>query len=237
MQKSVTIHYNLASMLSLGIVVLLTWGFYNTYLIFFPAFDNFVFAQHFHGIMMMVWMILLIVQPLLISTGRVQLHHIVGKSSFVIAPLLVVSIFLVSKMVYERTLATVSETEALAQVTLSLPGLVAFAVLYACAMINRKHPAAHMRFMIGTSLLMVGPGLGRALIIYYGWTLEQAVDFSDYLVIGIVVAMLLSDRIRKKPLQPNSIVLTVIVSWHLIWELKYTSACQAVMKQIVAIFF
>jgi len=36
---------------------------------FFPKFQGFRHEQHFHGIMMLVWMIFLIIQPLLIKAS------------------------------------------------------------------------------------------------------------------------------------------------------------------------
>lgn len=237
MQKSASVQYNLASLFFIGIMALLTWGFYNTYIIFFPSFENFVFAQHFHGIMMMTWMIFLILQPFLIRTGRAQIHRAIGKSSYVVAPLLVLSIFMVSNMTYHRSVATLPETEAIAQIALPIPNMLAFAVLYVCAIVNRKESTKHMRYMIGTSLLMIGPGLGRALIIYYGMSLEDAVNFTDYLVLGIAAALFLYDLVKRNPASPYAVVLAVLAIVHAAWMFKYSPVSQAIWGQFAKLFF
>src|ERR1044072_6974867 len=102
MQQTTTIPYGRISLFFVFILALITWGFYKTYLIFFPSFKGFSTVQHFHGAMMITWMAMLIIQPLLIGFNKISIHRIVGKLSFVVAPLLVVSIFLVTKMVYWR---------------------------------------------------------------------------------------------------------------------------------------
>src|SRR5258707_13705325 len=114
MERSLAIPYRGISLFSVVILAFVTWGFYKTYIIFFPSFTGFNNVQHFHGAMMMTWMIILITQPLLIRSGKVTIHRAIGKLSYVIAPLLVVSIFLVSRMVYQRPEPVLSHEEKIA---------------------------------------------------------------------------------------------------------------------------
>ena len=114
--------------------------------------------------MMLLWLMLLIVQPLLIKNKKYQVHRFIGKLSLIIAPLLILSIFLISKMVYHRVNATTSQQEALAAIVLGIPDMFAFILFYYLAIFNSRNRAIHMRYMIGTALLMIGPGLGRILI-------------------------------------------------------------------------
>src|SRR6185503_6466091 len=80
-------------------------------------------------------------------------------------PLLIVSIYLLSKMVYHRAISSsLPMPDVIAGMALSVPRLLAFAILYALAIINKRNTFNHMRYMIGTALLMIGPGLGRGLI-------------------------------------------------------------------------
>ncbi len=68
-------------------------GFYPTYLVKAPTFEGFKTAHHFHGLMALLWILLLIVQPLLIRLKKNALHKQVGKLSYVIMPLLMRSCF------------------------------------------------------------------------------------------------------------------------------------------------
>src|SRR5688572_32476679 len=125
--------YDRVSYLSIAIMMVLIWGFYRTYVVFFPSFEGFVFAQHFHGIIMSLWMACLIAQPLLISRKKYRVHKLIGKISFVLAPLLMISIFGVSKMTFQRNLTASTLEDAVAGISLSIPGLIIFAVLYLLA--------------------------------------------------------------------------------------------------------
>lgn len=85
-------------------------GFYKTYLVKFPNFDGFTWAHHFHGIVMLIWILILIAQPIFIRTKSFDLHRIVGKASYIIFPLLIISFFLVARAGYLRNIKTIGET-------------------------------------------------------------------------------------------------------------------------------
>ena len=69
-------------------------GFYPTYISKFPSFTDITSIHHFHGAMMMIWFLLLIIQPFLIGYKKYTIHRTLGKLSYVIAPLVLFSIFL-----------------------------------------------------------------------------------------------------------------------------------------------
>lgn len=237
MELTNDIPYRRISLFFVIILGLITWGFYKTYLVFFPSFEGFSVTHHFHGAMMMIWMCFLIVQPLLIRAGRITIHRIIGKFSYMVAPLLMVSIFLVSRIGYYRPVPGLSHEDKIGEIALSTPYIPAFAILYCLAIFNRHNTYHHMRFMIGTSLLMIGPGLGRALIVYFGKTLDQSVDFTDFLSIGIAAALMLNDMLRKRSYRAFAIVLLVVTCVHIIWESRNTGAWQAVGEFIVNYLF
>ena len=144
------------------------WGFYQSYTSQFPNFINKTATIHVHGIFLMMWMGLLIVQPLLISTGRAKLHRTIGKVSYVLGPLIIVTMFLVGKGSYGRGIGLIPEKENLAFMVLDIRGFLTFAIFWALAMFYRKIPASHMRYMIATGIIAIGPGVGRGLINSFG---------------------------------------------------------------------
>ncbi|HEV8272446.1 MAG TPA: hypothetical protein VGQ04_14145, partial [Chitinophagaceae bacterium] len=143
------------------IMIGIQWGFYRTYTSEFPNFINKTITIHVHGVLLMTWMILLIVQPLLINTGRVQLHRTIGKVSWVLGPLIIVSMFLVGRGSYGRSIGNFPEKEILATMVLDIRGYLTFAIFWTLAMFYRKNSASHMRYMIATGMLAIGPGVGR----------------------------------------------------------------------------
>jgi hypothetical protein len=150
MKQATPIPYRLISSFFVLILAMITWGFYRTYLVFFPAFTGFTPIHHFHGAVMMAWMMMLIVQPLLIRYGRVSIHRAIGRLSFVIAPLVVFSIFLTAQMGYNKPEPNLTHADKIAGLALTMPALFSFAVFYILAIYSRRNTYSHMRYMIGT---------------------------------------------------------------------------------------
>lgn len=121
------------------------------------------FYRHFHASLMTLWFGLLVAQPLLIRAGRRPLHRWLGRTSFAVAPLAVVSMVLLTHVrVHELPAAS---TQAYFAV-LPLAMAVLFAVAYALAIAYRHQPALHARYMICTGLALVDP-VGARLIGFY----------------------------------------------------------------------
>jgi hypothetical protein len=222
MKPTTAIPYGRISLFFVFIVLLLTWGFYKTYLVYFPSFTGFTIVHHFHGAMMMTWMIMLIVQPLFIRYKKISVHRFIGKLSFLVAPVVVISIFLAARSGFLRPEPPLPYNERVAALALPLPHMVSFAVFYALAILNRRTTYSHMRYMIGTSLLMIGPGLGRALIVYFGIPFPGSVEIISYFIMGIAALMTLNDIARKRSFSSNLVILVVLVACYVLWTLRYS---------------
>jgi hypothetical protein len=69
---------------------------------FFPSFKGFGYTHQIHGLLMMMWIFMLIVQPLLIRAGKLSLHRAIGKASYIVVPLLLLPISMVDKISYDK---------------------------------------------------------------------------------------------------------------------------------------
>jgi hypothetical protein len=228
--------YNYVYIFFIGIFFVVIWGFWRTYIVFFPSFNGFGYTHHIHGVLMMIWISMLIVQPLLIRAKNLSLHRAIGKVSYIIVPLLLLSIFMVDKISYFKVVNE-SPKQAIAGIALNIPALFAFAVLYGLAIWKKKKSRIHMRYMLGTSLLMIGPGLGRALIVYFNVPFPEAVIYTYYLIMAIAFLLLVSDMIQKKPVAPYSITLSLMVLIYLAWQFRDGSLWQAIGGKFAAIFY
>jgi hypothetical protein len=228
MQKNTSIPYGYISAFFVLILIVLAWGFHRTYTIYFPHFKGFKFAQHFHGAIMLLWMFILIAQPLLIRYNKVQIHRAIGKFTYILAPVLFVALFLVSRMVYLRTLSTGgTQAEAIGSMTNSIPDLIDFIVLYSLAVIYRKNTFRHMRFMICTSFLMIGPGLGRALFIYFKLPDIQVTQINTIVILSIGLFLWITDIVKGKWLSPYVAGILAILFMRLCYFNMYSSAWQS----------
>jgi hypothetical protein len=228
--------YNYVYLFFVAIFFVVIWGFWRTYIVFFPSFKGFGYTHHIHGLLMMIWIFMLMVQPLLIRGKKLWLHRAIGKASYIVVPLLLISIFMVDKISYYKVVRA-SPQQAIAGIALNIPALFAFAVLYGLAIWKKKKSRIHMRYMLGTSLLMIGPGLGRALIIYFNVPFPDAVIYTYYLIMAIAFLLLVADIIHRKPLMPYSITLLLMVLVYLAWQFRDGLVWQSIGERYAAIFY
>lgn len=109
---------------------------------------------HLHALTATTWLLLLIAQPAAIHARRLTLHRLLGRASYVIAPLVVVSMVLLAHR--NTSVAGLSDLDRLGvYVPLSLAAL--FGLSYALAIVTRRTMALHARFMVCTGLTLIDP--------------------------------------------------------------------------------
>lgn len=217
-----------------GILLLVTWGFYKSYLMHFPNFEGdyyfggsgLTFIQHIHGALMLLWICFLIIQPLLIKNRFYNIHRTIGIVSYFLVPLLLFSIFMVQETSYYRVLSLSTPEEAIATIN-GIAYIPAFALFYSLAIANKKNIPNHMRYMIGTSLLFINPALSRALFVFFGMA-ASGFAVSDYGAMAVVVFLIGYDYYYKKNYKPYLVILVGLLSIHLIWVFRYTHILQSI---------
>ncbi|HLO79359.1 MAG TPA: hypothetical protein VK166_00285 [Chitinophagaceae bacterium] len=219
------------------IILGVQWGFYQTYTSQFPQFKNKTNLIHIHGALLMCWMLLLVVQPMLIATGRASLHRAIGKISYVLGPLVIIMLFLIGRGGYLRSVGNFPEQENLATMVLDIRGFLSFALFWALAMINRKNSSSHMRYMIATGILAIGPGVGRGLITQLGINFHDAITITDLIEVAIPAICLGYDIYKKKNYKPWLTILVVLAIGGLLWQVKYSEGWQAFAAKYAALFY
>ena len=130
-----------------------------------------------------------------------------------------------------------SPRDAIADQALSIAQLFTFTGFYALAMAYRKNAARHMRYIIGTGLLMILPGLNRLLGSFYDTDFNLALIISSVLTIGIAASLLIVDIVKKKEVTPYTLILVVYIGVFLAYELRYSTAYQTVGNFIARTVF
>ena len=218
------------------LIVIVHIGFYKTYIQFFPNFQGFRYVQHFHGAMMMGWLIMLVVQPILILSGKFGLHRLLGKASYLLAPLVLVSMYWISQFRYRGILESSGQAAAVAHLALNFPNIVFFAVLYLLAVIYKGRTELHMRYMVSTAFVLVGPGLARALIGYGGLSLADAVMFVRTITPLITGVLMVVDSVRTKRISPFTVVFGFMVLHTVLWVTREGPFWQVVGGVIARLF-
>ena len=88
-----------------------------------------------------------------------------------------------------------------------------------------------------TSFVMISPGLGRALIVYYNFSLQDAVNIPNYVVMAIATVLLINDIVKKRIYSPFAVVLIVFVLMHLAWNFRDSVVWQNFGEAFALIFF
>ncbi|XVJ66488.1 MAG: hypothetical protein HEQ40_10140 [Lacibacter sp.] len=220
------------------ILIGIQWGFYQSYTSQFPEFKNATPVIHIHGALLMTWMLLLIVQPLLIQYGKAKWHRTIGKVSWVLGPLVIIFMFLIGKGGYHRGIAAgIPEHENLTFIVLDMRGFVSFAIFWSLAMMHRKVSHTHMRYMIATGILGLGPGVGRGLMHSFGISIWDAITITDVLDLLIIGVLLGVDIYRKKNYKPFLTVFIVLLIGSILWQIRDTAVWQSFAKTYAGLFY
>ncbi len=133
-------------------------GFWESY--FSKLFSGINGYKHFHAITMLLWIGMLITQAFLIKYNKRSLHKCIGKFSYGLVPVLVIALILLAHS--QITVHDFGITYARLYILfLQLSLLAIFIISYVLAIIYRKSPSHHARYMICTSLTLIDPAVAR----------------------------------------------------------------------------
>ena len=210
----------------IALLVILLVGFWPSY--FSRLTEPMHVTLHLHSIAMLAWVLLLIAQSWLIRNRKLSQHRIMGKLSFLIAPLVVITGIWVNFHFQGRVKEPLATgVQAIFWIGFFLP--LVFAFLYVQAIRHRRNMNLHARYMVLTALVFLIPGLGRALsnilepLGLYVPTFLQLLCFT----LGIALWLMIQDWRRQKPWWPQfvfsvlwglSIVLYVFLPKWSVWN-------------------
>jgi hypothetical protein len=214
-----------------GIVVL---GFFKTYFGLFPSFNNVTAVQHIHGLLFTTWFVLLFVQPLLIRYGKYRAHRLIGRFTYVLVPCIIISIHFIAREAYLNAVAAKAPQPAiLAGMYFPTYQIFDFFVLYVLAIANKHRTPYHMRYMIATSLAIVGAGLRRVFEHVFGMGGDAAVLYGFLVPDLILVGLIVYDKIKGNNSRAYIIALIILAVSHY----GYYFIPQSALWQSVAGYF
>jgi len=158
-------------------------AFWQTY--FFPPKYEKDWHVHLHGVVMFAWMVLLMAQAALMRAGARPLHRGLGKVSYGLVPVMVVSTILLAH--YRLQSGITGELLYFLAVQGAL--IATLALAYGLAMANRKRPQLHMRYMLCSALPLIDPILAR-LLFFHGGMQYPAAQLVTYGVTDAILALL-----------------------------------------------
>jgi hypothetical protein len=193
------------------LLILLVVGFWRSYFSQIGQ-GSLHITHHVHGVAMLLWVLLLMAQAWLIRTGRRTGHRLLGRSSLVLAPIIVGSGVWVNFHIIAGA-AEPMPRGLLAAYWFGFHLMLSFAALYTMGIIHRGRLQLHARYMAATALVFVTPGLGRAWFNYLypltGWEPTALRVTAVPLLIG--GCLLLHDWRHGRSVQPYLLFCTIWV--------------------------
>jgi len=161
-------------------------------------------------------MLLLIIQPWLYRTGNMKWHRVLGRSSFVLVPLIFVSgLNMIHLMLTNLENYPPVIPYQLAFIDFTV--LPLFVLFYSLAIIHRKKVQLHSRYMVCTIIGPLIPAVTRMLFIIPAIdSFDKSLNIS-YVIMEIVLLILLyDDKCSGKIRLPYLLALIVFLTDHLL---------------------
>jgi hypothetical protein len=215
--------------LGYGMLILLGLSFLS----FAPAYfmvlhTSLPWIMHLHAVLMFAWMGILIAQPFLIRQKKYSLHRKVGKATYGLVPILLISGFVMIRYAYARDLNVIPQ-EALETGSVMSPAEVVhqarvysglglyyffgFLIFYPLAILYRRDPNTHAKFMIATSLAVVGPIVDRILFRSFHFFKLNAGFPLEYVSFGLIdlvmILLLYVDYKKGYPMRTSVICFSI----------------------------
>ncbi len=150
------------------------------------------FYVHFHGLLMTVWCLMLIGQAFLIRRRKYEIHSWVGKASYLIFPLLILStILLIHATVKKDAQVSFGTYYSMA---LMVNATVVLVLIYSLGIYFRKDRLTHARYMVCTIFPMFTPITDRIIYKYINGLVEFAPKINGFPVVPFF-GFLLADLI------------------------------------------
>jgi hypothetical protein len=177
------------------LIPLIFAGFYKSYFQPFPNFGRGIDAYtHFHAVMAAIWVLMLIVQPILILNKKFAIHRSIGKVSYIVSPLLILS--------FIPQAIKMGKNEGVSNLFFPLADATLLILFYSLGIYNRKVTAKHMRYMIAAALVLLGPTVGRIGPNLLGWgsVFTQTIQYA--IIYSVLIGLIFYDIKNKKKYFP-----------------------------------
>ncbi|MEQ9414580.1 MAG: hypothetical protein RIF39_12155 [Cyclobacteriaceae bacterium] len=176
---------------------------------YFQRLDKTDAGHHLHGIAAMIWIIMMIAQPLLYRKKLMIWHKRIGKLSFVLVPVFIISGL---NMVYAMLIAKDNYPPQLPYqlAFIDFFSLIMFLAFYVLAIFYRKNVQLHARYMVCTVLGILIPAITRFLF-YFPFidSFNKSLNVS-YLIVEVILLMLLFDDKRSGKTRPPYVLAMVL---------------------------
>lgn len=201
------IRFDLSGYYFFGLIALVILGFWPSYFSkFFNGTADFKFYFHFHAVAVSLFLVMLITQPILIRKKKLPLHRTIGKLSYILVPVVFISIILLA-----HSRHSVNDKDLGISLLVPFKDLIILGTAYFIAIRYRHTIDLHARGMVAAGIVFIEPALSRLL-----YNVVTQTIYSYYLTIGIVYAILITLMILERRQKKGRWVFPLILGMYLI---------------------
>jgi hypothetical protein len=171
---------------------------------------------HVHTALMLLWLVMLIAQALFIRARRFRLHRWVGRSSYVIVPVIIVAAVVATHESLNRSAKGITAEVAQLEVT-TWGQLLPFAITWGLAILYRRRTALHVRFMVSTAF-----AIGTAVVFRILLSWVPGLDNLDHVAAAnwavltlLLLALIVADWRMGVKRSPYWVVTVLIALMHI----------------------
>jgi len=182
-----------------GLVFLSALGFYPTYFSKVFRTGSYSMMTHIHVIIMIIWLLIVIVQPYLIKNRKVVLHKKIGRLSYAVVPLVVITALCLAI----SRIGTNPYFDEGFLFFMPLKDCFIITVCFGLALYHKNNPSLHARYMICSSLPLIEPPLVRS-ILFFGpdlpspyWAFGLGFLTIDLLLLALIIKGSSLSELRK----------------------------------------
>lgn len=187
---------------------------------------------HLHGITMTVWCLTLVSQALLIRLGQSKLHRRIGRFSYFLVLMILISGFHTAHETLKGVPAAARSTTYYATIALMFNSLIIFVALYGMAIYHKQKTKIHVRYMVSTIFPIVTPLTDRLVynhapgLLAYLPTMEgrPVVWYIGFLLADIVLISLIvidGPRLKRIKAFPIALGLVALYQVSVLWFPKF----------------
>jgi len=184
----------------IGLVGLVLLGFWPSYFAkLFNGSEKYSFYFHFHATMMSLWILALIVQPILIRKKKLSVHKFIGKLTYVLMPLLFISVILLTHYRIQDHVLIVNNQKLYGpHLIIPFKDLLILGTAYIIAIVYRHDINIHARAMIATGIVFIEPALIR--LIRHSLISDASLAYfcNIGLVYSLLIGLMILERKQKK---------------------------------------
>jgi len=212
MEYKTTVPFYSRAYIYFGLAFLITIaGFFPSY---FSRLSETGGAHHFHGITATLWMLLLVVQPLLYRLDKIEWHRMLGRTSFLLVPLIVIGGLIMVHMMLNDERYPGNMAYQLGFIDFFV--IIMFVMFYVLAIKNVRDTQYHARYMVCTIFGPIIPALTRLLFfIPYVDSFGKSLNISYILVEIVLILLILDDKRRGRIRLPYILALGLMAVQHL----------------------